>query len=73
MEYLDGTQLQVSSNSPKVVFTDASGVSATYSSNDKLPLSVQQKLSQMQVVLTSLARPTDSSATPRLTHPVGLR
>ncbi|XP_069977050.1 serine/threonine-protein kinase PLK4 [Penaeus vannamei] len=73
VEYLDGTQLQVSSNSPKVVFTDASGVSATYSSNDKLPLSVQQKLSQMQVVLTSLARPTDSSATPRLTHPVGLR
>ncbi|XP_071514707.1 serine/threonine-protein kinase PLK4-like [Panulirus ornatus] len=73
VEYLDGTQVQVSSNSPKVVFTEASGTATTYSVSDKLPPTLQNKLAQMETVLSCLAQSPASSKTPLTTQPVGLR
>ncbi|XP_045623650.1 serine/threonine-protein kinase PLK4 [Procambarus clarkii] len=72
VEYLDGTQVQVSSNSPKVIFSDASGKAATYSAKDTLPFVLQNKLSQMEAVLISLAQSPASSVTPQSSHVAGL-
>lgn len=61
MEYLDGSRVQVSSNSPRVVFTEASGATTTYSVKDNLPHILKEKLAQMETVLGCLAQ----STTPR--------
>ncbi|KAK8402007.1 hypothetical protein O3P69_001231 [Scylla paramamosain] len=58
VEYLDGSRVQVSSNSPRVVFTEASGASTTYSVKDNLPLVLKEKLAQMETVLDCLAQST---------------
>ncbi|XP_068228277.1 serine/threonine-protein kinase PLK4 [Palaemon carinicauda] len=73
VEYLDGTQILVSSNDPKVVFTDEAKVTRSFSSSDKLPLILQQKLSQMKIILASLARSSQPVAVSSSTHRVGLR
>ncbi|KAG7161727.1 serine/threonine-protein kinase PLK4-like [Homarus americanus] len=72
VEYLDGARVQVSSNSPKVIFTEASGVTTSYSANDKLPLVLQNKLSQMQTVLSSLSQSPSPNITPMSSNTVGL-
>lgn len=60
VEYLDGSRVQVSSNSPRVVFTEALGASTTYSVKDNLPLALKEKLAQMETVLSCLAQSTNS-------------
>ncbi|KAK7066258.1 Serine/threonine-protein kinase plk4 [Halocaridina rubra] len=57
VEYLDGTQVIINSNNPKVLFTDENKVTTTYSAKSILPISLQHKLSQMNVVLSSLSQP----------------
>ncbi|XP_045117603.1 serine/threonine-protein kinase PLK4-like isoform X2 [Portunus trituberculatus] len=64
VEYLDGSRVQVSSNSPKVVFTETSGASTTYSVKDNLPLVLKEKLAQMETVLDCLAQ----STVPKASH-----
>lgn len=64
MEYLDGSRVQVSSSSPKVVFTEISGASTTYSVKDNLPLVLKEKLAQMETILGCLAQ----SAAPKASH-----
>ncbi|XP_050688434.1 serine/threonine-protein kinase PLK4-like [Eriocheir sinensis] len=64
VEYLDGSRVQVSSNSPRVMFTEASGASSTYSVKDNLPLALKEKLAQMQTVLSCLAQSTN----PKVLH-----
>lgn len=64
MEYLDGSRMQVSSSSPKVVFTKASGASNTYSVNDNLPPVLKEKLANMETVLACLAQ----STVPKASH-----
>nr|XP_053642511.1 serine/threonine-protein kinase PLK4-like [Cherax quadricarinatus] len=73
VEYLDGTQVEVSSNSPKVIFTDASGVATTFEVKDKLPLALQNKLSHMSAVLNSLTYSPASSTPPPSSYVGGLR
>lgn len=73
VEYLDGTQVEVSSNSPKVIFTDASGVATTFEVKDKLPLALQNRLSHMSAVLNSLTYSPASSTPPPSSYVGGLR
>ena len=73
VEFLDGSQVMVSSTVKIVVFTDASKVTRVYASRQKLPEVLEQKLNQVTFAISYLNKPFHPVGANAGSHHVGIR